>query len=193
MASFDVPPLPEPGYIIYRDVAPGEPYDPMTPPTFFPPKDSDELFDALRVKYPHVKSHSERMRDAIIEFLIEERDTEQLTQILSPTMTTEMTIPAMTESSDLSPWQHSWPSASMSTLSSPETMGLATPTFGNSPQPHVPHLARETSSMTSMSVSSETTPATPQMENMTGVFSLSSTAQPKQRIRRKMTEAEKIE
>ena len=63
-----------PGYFIYRD---SETADPAAPPVFFPPKDSDELFDALRAKYPYVKTHSERMRDAMIEFLLDERQAEQ--------------------------------------------------------------------------------------------------------------------
>merc|ERR1711939_67679 len=66
MPNYDV-------YFIYRDTQPGQPFDPTSPPVFFPPKDSDELFDALRAKYPHTKTHSERMRDAIIEFLLNER------------------------------------------------------------------------------------------------------------------------
>lgn len=178
--------LPAPGYFIYRDTPPGQPFDPVTPPVFFPPKDSDELFDALRNKYSFVKTHSERMRDAIIEFLLEERQAEQA----------QMTPSTSTQTAAASPWQsQSWPSMSssgtMSTLSSPETLDLATPIFGMSPHPPAPRLSRQYSTAVSTTATS-TEMSPPALEQMTGVFSLSS-EQPKQRIRRKMTEAEKIE
>ena len=168
------------GYFIYRDTNNrGNPYDPAAL-EFYPPKDSDELFDALRSKYPHIKSHAERMRDAVIEFLIQERQAEQ--------MPTPQTLDTSTTTS---PWQPSFPSlcSESSNFSSPETPALATPTFTNSPQP--PHLNRQFSTETSVAPSSE--PSPPALNQMTGVFSLSDSTQPKQRIRRKMTEAEKVE
>lgn len=169
-----------PAYIIYRDTPQGEPFDPTAPPQFFPPKDSDELFDALRVKFPHVKTHSERMRDAVIEFLLEERQAEQL-KSASPMFPTETAA--------TSPWQ-SWPSmssgAGSSTLSSPETLNLETPASTGSPQFQPPQMSRQYSTATS-----ESTP--PALDQMTSVFSLSAESQPKTRVRRKMTEEEKIE
>lgn len=172
---------PAPTYIIYRDVPQGELYDPTAPLAFFPPKDSDDLFDALRAKYPHLKSHSERMRDATIEFLLEERQAESMSATVSPAM------PSLYESvTDQSPWQQSWPSASMTTLSSPDMTNFATPALENSPK-QVPQMTRQQS--TAASSSSQT----PAIDQMTSVFSLSSVEQPKQRVRRKMTEAEKVE
>ncbi|KAK3069929.1 hypothetical protein LTR53_011365, partial [Teratosphaeriaceae sp. CCFEE 6253] len=172
-----------PGYFIYRDTPPGQHYDPAAPPVYFPAKDSDELFDALRLAFPHVKSHSERMRDAMIKFLLEERQAEQM-----PTPMT--TIPE-------SPWQHSWPSmsssGSASTLSSPETFDLATPMYGMTPQPQVPALTRQYSTAPSVTETWSGESSPPALEGMTGVFSVSTIDQPKQRIRRKMTEAEKAE
>ncbi|KAI7717765.1 hypothetical protein KC322_g2350, partial [Hortaea werneckii] len=92
------------GYFIYRDTQPGQPFDPASPPVFFPPKDSDELFDALRAKYPHTKTHSERMRDAIIEFLLNERESEQMQASNSPAA-------SFNEGAAATPWQApSWPS-----------------------------------------------------------------------------------
>ncbi|KAF2430518.1 hypothetical protein EJ08DRAFT_660719 [Tothia fuscella] len=41
---------------------------------FHPPRDSDALFDALRVAFPSGKSHLERMVDAVKEFLIHEKE-----------------------------------------------------------------------------------------------------------------------
>lgn len=164
-----------PSYIIYRDVPAGELYDPTAPLAFFPPKDSDELFDALRAKYPHLKSHSERMRDATIEFLLEERQAESMSTTVSPAM------PSLYDSmTDASPWQQSWPSASMTTLSSPEMTNFATPSFDDSPVPSLPS-KQSSESQTSA------------IDQMTSVFSLSTSEQPKQRVRRKMTEAEKVE
>ncbi|KAF2726276.1 hypothetical protein K431DRAFT_280308 [Polychaeton citri CBS 116435] len=174
-----------PNYIIYRE----NPSDLNSALVFFPAKDSDELFDALREKYPHRRTHSERMRDATIEFLLEERHS--IEQAMSASAAATAT--PITTSDDFSPWQQSWPSMSSgaSTLSSPETAGLPTPTFGNSPLPaqlHHHRMERATSSAASTSVTSP-----PTIENMTSVFSLSSSAQPKQRVRRKMTESEKAE
>jgi len=172
-----------PAYFIYREIPPnGDPFDATAPPVFFPAKDSDELFDALRNKYPHVKTHSERMRDAVIEFLLEERHNESLSANTSPTMPSLYDSTAAT-----SPWQYSWPSVSSTTLSSPETMAMGTPSFEESPRSHHPQLARQTSTATA------STASPPVLENMTSVFSLSTSEQPKQRIRRKMTESEKIE
>ena len=180
--SFSAP-SPVPTYFIYRDVPEGQLYDPTATLAFFPPKDSDELFDALRAKYPHLKSHSERMRDATIEFLLEEREAEALSANVSPA------IPSLYDSmNETSPWQQSWPSATMTTLSSPDMTNFATPSFGNSPKPHIPHLVHQQSSSATPSDSQ-----TPAIDQMTSVFSLSTSEQPKQRIRRKMTEAEKVE
>ncbi|EMC92438.1 hypothetical protein BAUCODRAFT_151830 [Baudoinia panamericana UAMH 10762] len=170
---------PPPAYIVYWDVASS---NPSTPPVFFPPKDSDELFDALRGAFPHLRTHSERMREAMIQFLVEERQAEQFRTASVDT---------------LSPTEHSWPSmtssGSTSTLSSPDTLALGTPAFGMSPQPQLPHLSRTQSMAPSMTTTTSTGESSPSLENMTGVFSISSTGQPKQKTRRKMTEAEKVE
>ncbi|WPH01408.1 Hypothetical protein R9X50_00425300 [Acrodontium crateriforme] len=179
--NFALDSLPPPGYFIYRDAPLGQQYDPTAPPVFFPAKDSDELFDALRTKFPHVKSHSERMRDAIIEFLMEERQAEALAVSTQPSP--DMALDSL-DSLDTSPWQQSWPSMSSGSGSaSPETFDLS---FDKSRTVH-----RQASNTTSNS--GATQPSTPQIEDMTGVFCLSTSAQPKQRLRRKMTEAEKIE
>ncbi|KAI7152583.1 hypothetical protein KC349_g8892 [Hortaea werneckii] len=185
------------GYFIYRDTQPGQPFDPASPPVFFPPKDSDELFDALRAKYPHTKTHSERMRDAIIEFLLNERETEQMQASTSPAA-------SFNDGAAATPWHApSWPSmvssGTTSTFSSPDTLDLATPSFGMSPFPQSVqpnrHLSMAASTTTTSPIATENAPnlSPPALEQMTGVFSISSTDQPKQRVRRKMTEAEKID
>ena len=174
-----------PSYIIYREALPGQAVNPAAPLVFWPPKDSDELFDALRIKYPHLRTHSERMREAVFEFLLDEQ---------APQLQTEqLPTPQMTNSTLTSPWQASMQSMSSgsSTWDSPEMFDLATPTFGNSPQPQAPQLSRQPSIATTATAPGNPTP--PAIEQMTGVFSLSDTAQPKQRVRRKMTEAEKAE
>jgi hypothetical protein len=167
------------GYFIYRS---NEQADP-TALEFCPPKGSDELFFALKTAFPHVKTHSDRMRNAVIEFLKQELDEEQI----------KMTTPVIPLDTDLScdiptesPW---WPSmdSTASTLSSPDLFNLATPASMSSSQ--APTMSRQNSS----SQSSTTQKAKPGLEEMTGVFSLSSTSQPKTRVRRKMTEAEKLE
>lgn len=173
-----------PAYVVYRDISNGEPSDPTSPLLFFPPKGSDELFDALRTAFPHLKSHSERMRDAIIQFLLEERQEELLRT--SPALTMDGTAPTTT--TWLSASSSSSSSASTSVLSSPDLLDFATPSsLATSPQTLPPQLTRTAS----VAASSQASP--PSLDQMTGVFSLSAESQPKQRMRRKMTEAEKVE
>jgi hypothetical protein len=166
-----------PSYFIYRDVAPGEPFDPTSSPKFYPAKDSDELFDALRAKYPHVPNHADRMRDAMIDFLLEERAAGSY-----------QTSPALT----IDPSTVSWTSASSETMSSfynsPDQFAMLTPaSFDQSPLPEAPVADR------SASVSGPADRSPPSLNAMTGVFSITAGTQPKQRTRRKMTEAEKID
>ena len=165
-----------PAYIVYRDTSNGEIADPTSPLLFFPPKDSDELFDALRTAFPHLRTHSERMREAVIQFCKEEQEQELF-----------QTSPALTM--DTTPGWPSAPSSGTTSLfSSPDLLDLPSPTsFANSPQTQAPQLARTHS----VATSSQASP--PSLDQMTGVFSLSAEAQPKQRVRRKMTEAEKVE
>lgn len=176
-------------YIVYRDIAPGEPFDPTSPLLFFPPKGSDELFDALRIAFPNVKTHSERMRDAIIKYLLEERQDEQL-QLPQPS-------PAMTLNDIPAAWPTLTPETSLSSgsnsmFSSPDLLNFETPaSFTHSPQPQAPPQAPQMTRQASVTTSTDQSP--PSLDQMTGVFSLSTSAQPKQRIRRKMTEAEKVE
>ncbi|KAI5240280.1 hypothetical protein E4T43_06155 [Aureobasidium subglaciale] len=171
--------MPMVGYFIYRS---GEQADP-TALEFCPPKGSDELFFALKTAYPHVKTHSDRMRNAVIEFLKQELNAEQ-TQLETPTipLETELSFDMSTES----PW---WPSmdSTASTLSSPDLFNMATPASMSSSQ--APTMSRQNSS----SQPSSAQKARPGLEDMTGVFSLSSTSQPKTRVRRKMTDSEKLE
>ncbi|KAI6853912.1 hypothetical protein KC323_g9089 [Hortaea werneckii] len=185
------------GYFIYRDTQPGQPFDPTSPPVFFPPKDSDELFDALRAKYPHTKTHSERMRDAIIEFLLNERESEQMQASTSPAT-------SFNEGAAATPWQApSWPSmassGTTSTFSSPDTLDLGTPSFGMSPFPQSgqpnrhPSMAASTTTTSPSMTENAAGLSPPALEQMTGVFSISTNDQPKQRVRRKMTEAEKVD
>nr|OQO19728.1 hypothetical protein B0A51_13494 [Rachicladosporium sp. CCFEE 5018] len=165
-------------YFIYRDNSVAC-ENGTAPLAFFPAKDSDELFDALRAKYSHIKSHADRIREATIEFFMEE-------QASLTASTASSAVPTMYEAADLSPWHQSWPSESTTTLSSPETMSLSTPSFCEYPQ-QTPQV-RHSSAGLSSSVASPRA-----LENMTSVFSLSTSEQPKQRVRRKMTEAEKVE
>lgn len=175
-----------PTYIIYR----GEPYDASAPLNFFPAQDSDELFDALRSKYPSLKSHSERTREAVIEFLLEEKAAESFSNSTTPTMpslydgSTAATSPS---------WQQSWPSMSSTTQSTPEMLNMATPNFSNnSPMlSGATNFAPMTRQVSQATESAGTTP--PALDQMTSVFALSSSELPKQRIRRKMTEDEKVE
>ncbi|EME83535.1 uncharacterized protein MYCFIDRAFT_174964 [Pseudocercospora fijiensis CIRAD86] len=164
-----------PTYFVYRDIPAGEPFDPTSPLLFFPPKGSDELFDALRLAFPHLKTHSERLRDAIIKYLLEERHDEQTQVSPAPAPAMDMSVA----------WPSVSSSGSASMLSSPEMLDMSTPAY--SPQPTAPQLTRQAS----VATSSQQSP--PSLDQMTNVFSLSTSTLPKQRVRRKMTEAEKVE
>jgi hypothetical protein len=162
-----------PTYFIYRDVV----LDPLSPPIFYPAKDSDELFDALRIKYPHVPNHADRMRDAIIDYLLEERAAESF-----------QTSPALT----VDPSTVSWTSASSGTMSSffnsPDNLAMPTPaSLNHSPLPEAPIGDHSVFASGAVDRSPQS------LDAMTGVFSVSTGAQPKQRTRRKMTEAEKVD
>lgn len=114
-----------PSYVVYRDSPAGQPFDATAPLAFFPPKDSDELFDALRAEFPHLKTHSERMREATIAYLIQERQDEQ-----SPV---PMATPMTTNTAATSPWLTSFPSMSTdsSSFSSPDMLGLVSQPIGD--------------------------------------------------------------
>ncbi|KAL1310637.1 hypothetical protein AAFC00_000906 [Neodothiora populina] len=156
-----------PSFMIYRATSMnGESYDPTASIQFYPPKDSDELFDALRAAYPQSKTHADRMRDAVIDFLLKERNTEQLQSTMASTPST---------------WSQPSATCSSSTLSSPDLIDLATPVSSTSP---LPAMSRQ---------QSKSSTGQSGMEQMTGVFSLSNNSQLKTRTRRKMTETEKAE
>jgi hypothetical protein len=117
------------------------------------------------------------MRDAIIDFLLEERAAESF-----------QTSPALT----VDPSTVSWTSASSGAMSSffnsPDNYAIPTPaSLEQSPLPEAP--IGDYSAFTPGPVD-----RSPQsLDAMTGVFSVSTGAQPKQRTRRKMTEAEKVD
>lgn len=52
-------------------------YDPCAGIRFSPSADTDELFDALKIAFPKGKSHRQRMRLALIEYLVREAEIEQ--------------------------------------------------------------------------------------------------------------------
>jgi hypothetical protein len=124
------------------------------------------------------------MRNAVIEFLKQELTEEQNQMAATPIMPLEADLSY--DVSTESPW---WPSmdSTASTLSSPDLFNLATPASMSSSQ--APTMSRQNSS----SQPSTTQKAKPGLDDMTGVFSLSSSSQPKTRVRRKMTESEKLE
>lgn len=171
-----------PSYYIYRDGAANEPFDPTAPLQFFPPKDSDELFFALRQAYPNVSTHSERMRNAVIEFLMAEGETQRTSPQQSPTVTLEQSM----TSSSTSPYSPyiSLTSSASSSSDSPCLFDSQSPQQVTSPS------AASAGGESSRTAAAR---ANPDLEQMTSVFSLSSHSQPKLRSRRKMTEAEKVE
>lgn len=187
MNSFDMDVAISPAYYIYRD---GNPADPTTPLSFAPAKGSDELFFALKAAFPNYSTHSERMREAVIQFLLSERSAH--------TSATSHTGRSLTSTS-ASPWQtcsttsshsHSPHSSSVAEVSPVADMSatmsrlnslasIVTDSYSSSRQEKLPSI--------------EAT-ASPSMEQMTGVFSLQGEIPAaKPRVRRKMTDKEKQE
>jgi hypothetical protein len=79
---------------------------------FFPPKGSDELYEALKEAFPFEANLAARMRAAVIEFLLQEQQADQLTPVSteylpSPQSTfissTTMPSPAIGASQEPSP------------------------------------------------------------------------------------------
>src|ERR1700712_5141574 len=69
--------------------------DGLEPFEWQPSKDSDELFEALKLAFPRGKTHRSRMREALIELLVQEceaeRDTRKIPQPIEPHLSTEST------------------------------------------------------------------------------------------------------
>ncbi|KAF2758344.1 hypothetical protein EJ05DRAFT_475671 [Pseudovirgaria hyperparasitica] len=64
---------------------------------FEPALESDELFDALRCSYPEVKTHAERKRQAVLDFLVQEREADM--RALDRLISGESTSPVQSWSS----------------------------------------------------------------------------------------------
>lgn len=73
----------------------GDINDPAAPLEFYPPKGSDELHDALKKAYPALPNLQSRMREAVIEFYMQEQSADQdfLTQV-TPDMMDSSFIPS---------------------------------------------------------------------------------------------------
>jgi hypothetical protein len=76
------------GYFIQR----ADPLDPSSALEFFPPKGSDELHEALKLTYPLEKNLQARMRQAVIDFLLVEKQQEMVfEQFATPTFSDSTT------------------------------------------------------------------------------------------------------
>jgi hypothetical protein len=69
----------------------GEPGDPTAPLEFYPPKGSDELYEALKEAYPHHGNLQARMREAVMEFYLNEQREAEARQYFSPQLTNNTT------------------------------------------------------------------------------------------------------
>ena len=81
------------GFTLQRNQSMAESsYDPCAGIEFKPSLGSDELFEALKRAFPRGKNHRARMREAVIEFLIAEREAER-SQSQSPGVVRSSTLP----------------------------------------------------------------------------------------------------
>jgi hypothetical protein len=149
------------GFFITRVSAAGD-LDPCAL-EFFPPKGSDELHEALKVAYPMEANLSSRMRQAVIDFLLTEQQSEQFHQ--SPMST-----------SQLSPEYLPSPQSSfVSTMPSPAT---ASGSIFSQSQPQARSAV-------------PAVPGVPAQQDLMDVWSLPSKPQAKIHTRRTMTSEEK--
>ena len=131
-----------PAYFIYRDTQ-SETFDPSAGLQFFPPKDSDELFFALRTAYPAASTHSERMRNAVIDFLLQERDAEQLDLQSAALLPTDSTLSL--DGSSTSPNSSYMSASTSSMMNSPDLFDNIPATSMVSPAGTAPSLSRTSS------------------------------------------------
>ncbi|KAF2458475.1 hypothetical protein BDY21DRAFT_370718 [Lineolata rhizophorae] len=200
------------GYRIYRTSY--ESHDPTANLRFEPDQDSDELFEALKRAFPNGKKHKARMRDALIQFLIEEQEQERCSesapstafssafiQSTSTTIATEaayVPFPApewsrpqgtpRSFSQDSGGHSEVHPTA---TSMSPPTTAVSHPPFTTLaapwPESSVPPAAEGV-----MSAPAPPQPEPKGLKHMTSTWSISS-AQVRENKRRKMTERERSE
>ncbi|KAK5016670.1 hypothetical protein LTR60_002297, partial [Cryomyces antarcticus] len=156
----------------------GDSYDPTAPLQFDPPKGSDELFFALMIAYPQGPTHSERMRAAVIDFLMNEKTADDFAEMAAVFDYSNSTSPSY---------------SSQSTSGDSSFLGsLPNSTTSNSPSNENRFAEHQASRAPPTDVGPSVNP-TPSLQTMTSVWSVSEKVQPKMRSRRKMTEHEKVE
>lgn len=149
------------------------PYDAFAKLVFQPPLESDELFDALRETYPGLKTHTERKKQAVLDFLMEERQAveQEITAFVQ-----QMGTPA--PPSEV---------ASYSTRHSP-AYSAASSTHSD-----LRKLSTSNSSSSSSGRSAGSSPETMSLKDMTSVWTAAGHGKPKIHTRRSMTTREKEE
>ncbi|KAK8198170.1 uncharacterized protein BKA78DRAFT_307659 [Phyllosticta capitalensis] len=165
-------------------------HDPFAKLVFEPALESDELFDALREAYPALKTHTERKKQAVLDFLMSERQAieQEITAFVSGTASSAAAVPATAATpADFS--QDSWESPADPTPSVART---------NSRKPASSYSGDESSPSSSSaagpsSSSAGSSPETLSLKQMTTVWTASGDAPPKIHHRRSMTTKEKEE
>ncbi|KAF9632290.1 hypothetical protein BFW01_g3152 [Lasiodiplodia theobromae] len=145
-------------------------FDPFAKLVFEPALESDELFDALRESYPALKTHTERKKQAVLDFLMEERRAieQEITAFVQHTGT-----PAPQ------------PEACCSARPSP--------VFSTSSSLDLRKLSTSNSSSSSSTRSAGSSPETLSLKDMTSVWTAAGHGKPKIHTRRSMTTKEKEE
>ncbi|KAF2403922.1 hypothetical protein EJ06DRAFT_299497 [Trichodelitschia bisporula] len=156
--------------ITRRQAGPGEALDPTASLEFWPAKGSDELFEALKKAYPHLPNQAARMRQAVIDFLLDEQREENWLQEQAQSVTNP-------------PSQSQYlPSPELTFVSS--TGSIPSPTTSS----HTPQPASESSKSSASTPQSSKLPA---LKDCMHEWSLPSKNQPKLHHRRAMTSKEK--
>ncbi|KAL1638586.1 hypothetical protein SLS58_008799 [Diplodia intermedia] len=144
-------------------------FDPFAKLVFEPALESDELFDALRESYPTLRTHTERKKQAVLDFLMGERRAieQEITAFVQETGT-----PAPQPDASYS----ARPSPVFSTSSSLDLRKLST-----------------SNSSSSSTRSAGSSPETLSLKDMTSVWTAAGHGKPKIHTRRSMTTREKEE
>ncbi|OJD31663.1 cell wall anchor [Diplodia corticola] len=145
-------------------------FDPFAKLVFEPALESDELFDALRESYPTLKTHTERKKQAVLDFLMEERRAieQEITAFVQQTGT-----PAPQPDDGYS--------------------ARPSPVFSTSTSLDLRKLSTSNSSTSSLTRSAGSSPETLSLKDMTSVWTAAGHGKPKIHTRRSMTTREKEE
>lgn len=172
-----------------------DPYDPYSGIEFSPDKDSDELFECLKRSFPAGKTHKERMKLALMDFIINEQKEKNPRSLNLPTAKGASESLARSSHSNSNPKALSWTigntSQSRNSQSAPH-QAVSTITVATARPTYAAVLKGEQSVKASINPR-EISGAALSLAAMTDVWRTSDGAQLNPRRKKPMTAQERIE